>query len=64
VDSPADNSVFPILNNVGIGTFITTITWSDPDVGDELNTTITADSKFTFVEGVGTGNSKFYKNYV
>ncbi|XP_060568295.1 cadherin-23-like [Ruditapes philippinarum] len=55
VDSPADNSVFPILNNVAIGTFITTITWSDPDVGDELTTTMTANSKFTFVEGVGTG---------
>ncbi|XP_060584163.1 uncharacterized protein LOC132740297, partial [Ruditapes philippinarum] len=35
IDSPADNTAYSILNNEAIGTTITTVTWSDPDVGDE-----------------------------
>ncbi|XP_060559152.1 protocadherin-like protein [Ruditapes philippinarum] len=55
IDSPADNTAYSILNNEAIGTAITTVTWSDPDVGDELNITMTTNSKFTFTEGTGTG---------
>ncbi|XP_053376788.1 cadherin-23-like [Mercenaria mercenaria] len=48
IDSPANGNTYSIINDVSIGHFIETVTWSDADVGDELTIAMTANSKFDF----------------
>ncbi|XP_053376789.1 cadherin-23-like [Mercenaria mercenaria] len=54
IDSPADGTTHTITNDVSIGYFIDTVTWSDPDVGDELTISMSTNTKFNF--DTGTGN--------
>ncbi|XP_053376790.1 protocadherin Fat 4-like [Mercenaria mercenaria] len=54
IDSPADGTIHTITNDVSIGYFIDTVTWSDPDVGDTLTISMSTNTKFNF--DTGTGN--------